>query len=296
MTSGHITLREFDNISSLLYEKSGIRLAGKEKMVIARLARKVRESGCGSIGEYYRNVVEDSTGQQLNGLIDALSTNHSGFLREPAHFDFLRTLVLSSTANSIRIWCAAAATGEEPYTMAFSVLDALGPEAFARVRILATDISTRALHAAKQGIYAEARLSGVPADWLQKYMLRGTGRWEGSFRVKPEIRRMLEFRRLNLIEPFHHPEPFPVIFCRNVMIYFDKNTQARLVNRLVRALAPGGYLVVGHAESLTGIDHPLEYVSPATYRLQAEAPPLSHAGNSTRGNRATATSRNGGGP
>jgi chemotaxis protein methyltransferase CheR len=199
-------------------------------------------------------------------LLDALTTNFTSFLREPAHFEFLRKSILPNLEGPIRIWSAGCSTGEEPFTIAFSLIEELGPAAFWRCRILAADISSHALAAARRAVYPADRFSDFPPDCLPSYLLRGTQNWDGWFRVKPSIRAMIDFRRLNLVEPFHHPQPFQVIFCRNVMIYFNKATQVDLVNRLFRSLAPGGYLFIGHSESLTGLAHPYQYIQPAVYR------------------------------
>jgi chemotaxis protein methyltransferase CheR len=148
-------------------------------------------------------------------------------------------------------------------------LDALGSASRPNLQIVATDISSRALKEAQRGVYPAARLENLPSGWQRAFFLKGERNWAGSYRVKPEVIRRIEFRRLNLIEPFTHPEPFSVIFCRNVMIYFDKPTQQTLVQRLAAQLEPGGYLPIGHSESLTGIDHPLTYVRSTVYRKVA---------------------------
>jgi chemotaxis protein methyltransferase CheR len=264
-----LTPAEFQEIRRLAYEKFGLDLRqGKEELVSARLGRKIRESNCRSFREYYRHVLDDSTGEALIGMIDALATNHTGFLREPAHFDFLRDKVLPELAakSTIDIWSAACSTGEEPYTIAFTVMDKMLPSDYGKLRILATDISTKALDSARRATYPAERFAEFPALWMRRFLLRGQGQWKGWYRMKPEVTSRVEFARLNLVEAFSHSRRFPVIFCRNVMIYFDKPTQERLVNRLAEHLAPGGYLFVGHAESLTGVNHPLQYVRPAIYR------------------------------
>jgi chemotaxis protein methyltransferase CheR len=204
----------------------------------------------------------------LIGMIDALATNHTGFLREPAHFDFLRDQILPALAgrHTIDIWSAACSTGEEPYTIAFTAMENMLSSDYGRLRILATDISTKALDSARHATYPAERFAELPPGWMPRFLLRGQGRWKGWYRIKPEVSGRVEFARLNLVEPFSHTRRFPLILCRNVMIYFDKPTQERVVNRLAGHLEPGGYLFVGHAESLTGVDHPLQYVRPAIYR------------------------------
>lgn len=261
---------EFAKIRRLAYDTFGLDLRnGKEPLVSTRLNKKIREYGFRSFDEYYRHVVGDSTGESLIQLIDALTTNHTSFFREPAHFQFLKRAVLPEWAKrgtAIDIWSAACSTGEEPYTIAMCVLEELGASAAGRLRILATDISTRVLEKAEQGIYPADRMDGIPGPQLRKYWLRGEGDWSGHYRAKKEVRALIEFRRLNLMEALPQIGPFPLIFCRNVMIYFDKPTQQRVVQRLTGRLEPGGYLLTGHSESLTGIDHGLEYVQPAVYR------------------------------
>ena len=201
-------------------------------------------------------------------LIDALSTNFTSFLRESAHFDFLKEKALPPLVNrsTVEIWCAAAATGEEPYSLMLTMLDQFGGLAADRCRMLATDISTNALAQAKKAVYAEDRLASVPKEWLSKYTLRGEGNFKGLYQIKPEVSRRIDFRRLNLIEPITHGKVFPIIFCRNVMIYFDRPTQEKVVKQLTACLEPGGYLFVGHSEGLNGINHSLHFVRPAVYQ------------------------------
>jgi chemotaxis protein methyltransferase CheR len=262
-----LNTREFERISQLAFESCGIDLrTGKRELVQARIGKKMRQGRFGSFKEYLRHVEADRTGQELIALLDCLTTNFTSFLREPAHFEFLRETILPGIRGEIRIWSAACSTGEEPFTIAFSMLEELGKAEANRIKILATDISTRVLETAKAATYQADRFTGCPPQWLKEYLLRGTGKSEGLCRVKPEVRNLIEFRRFNLMETFHPAQPFHVIFCRNVMIYFDKETQEGVVNRLATCLAPGGYLLVGHAESLTGLRHPYSYVKPAVYR------------------------------
>jgi chemotaxis protein methyltransferase CheR len=262
-----LSQREFDQITSLAFRTCGIDLKnGKQELVQARLGKKIRQGKFSSFKQYYEHVVADTTGEELIDLLDALTTNFTSFLREAAHFDFLRKTIVPGINGPIRIWSAACSTGEEPYTIACSLLEELGMPAASRIQILASDISSRALAAAERGAYEAERFKAFPKDWLRKYLLRGSGASEGWLRVKPPIRQMIEFRRLNLMHSFQPAQPFHVIFCRNVMIYFNKETQGELVNRFASCLAPGGYLLIGHSESLTGLQHPYDYVKPAVYR------------------------------
>ena len=260
--------RVFDRICELIQERTGIELHdGKQALVSARLGKQLRESGCTGYDQYLQQVEADRTGESLSALIDALTTNYTSFLREPSHFDQLKQILPSLAARpSIEIWCAAAATGEEPYTLAITMLEALGMNAHSRCKVVATDISTRALLTARRGMYPLDRLRGAPQAWFSQYWQKGAGQYAGMCKVKPEVARMVEFRRLNLIEPFTHPGLYPVMFCRNVMIYFSKSTQEKVVARMAAFLEPGGHLFVGHSESLTGIEHSLEFVAPALYR------------------------------
>lgn len=261
--------RTFEKIRRLVYDTAGIDLKeGKEQLVSARLGKKLRETKCRTYEEYLSGVEADRTGESLIALIDELTTNFTSFMRETAHFDFLREEVLPKLAGRdvVEFWCAAAATGEEPYSLIFTMLDALGGPRKAQCRLLATDISTRALRAARKGVYPAERFASCPREWLPKYLLRGDGDFQGLYQVKPDIARRIDFRRLNLIEAFNAGRQFPLISCRNVMIYFDKPTQEKVVNRLSSFLEPGGYLFVGHSESLAGINHPLQFVKPAIYQ------------------------------
>jgi chemotaxis protein methyltransferase CheR len=261
--------KTFDRIRRLVYDTAGIDLrSGKEQLVSARLGKKLRENSCRTYEEYLSGVESDRTGESLIALIDALTTNYTSFLRETAHFDFLRQVILPKLCERdvIDVWCAASATGEEPYSLIFTMLDALRGNLRTQCRLLATDISTRALKAAQKGVYPAERFAACPQEWLPRYLMRGDGAFKGLYQVKPEVARRIEFRRLNLIEAFSVTRKFPLISCRNVLIYFDKPTQEHVINRLASFLEPDGYLFVGHSESLAGIKHPLKFVKPAIYQ------------------------------
>jgi chemotaxis protein methyltransferase CheR len=255
---------EFEQIRQLAWRTFGLDLKpGKEEMVAARLGRVLREGGFHSYRDYHRHVLADSTGHALAAMIDALATNHTAFLREPAHFDFFRDQVVPQIADgNPEIWCAACSTGEEVWTLAFLMNDALPSGQF---RISATDISNKALQIARRAIYPAERCAGLPANWLKRYMV-AMGTTPQSYQVSAEIRRQVSFQRVNLLDRVPWRKRFPAIFCRNVMIYFDQATQEHVVIQLSECLEPGGYLFVGHAESLTRIANSLEYVRPAIYR------------------------------
>jgi chemotaxis protein methyltransferase CheR len=265
---------EFRQISQLAYDRFGLDLKkGKEALVAARLGKRLRKGGFKSFDDYYRHVLSDRTGEALIELIDALTTNHTSFMRERAHFEFLTRAASEELreAATLEIWSAACSTGEEPYTIAMCLSDVLARPGGPRrnFRILATDISTRVLGIAKRGVYDAERFRELPEAWRKAYLLRGGGESQGFYKLKPELASRIAFERLNLIEPFPRGRLFHVIFCRNVMMYFDKATQQDIVQRLTACLEPGGYLFVGHSESLTGVEHQLKYVRPATYRKEA---------------------------
>lgn len=264
-----LTASEFQQIRDLAYQRSGLDLKrGKEALVAARLGKKLRELGFQTFAEYHRHVLADATGDALVQLIDALTTNHTSFLRERTHFEFLARAAKEEfrAVSTLRIWSAACSSGEEPYSIAMCLSDALAGTPARQFRILASDISTRVLAAARRAVYPVSRFEEVPDAWRRACLLRGQGQSLGFYKVKPEVAGQVEFQRLNLIEPLPQLGSFHVIFCRNVMMYFDKPTQQSVVQRLTGCLERGGYLFVGHSESLTGIEHALEYVRPAIYR------------------------------
>jgi chemotaxis protein methyltransferase CheR len=266
-----LTDRDLKAVSRLVYEKSGITLhAGKKALVTARLQKRVRQGGFETFARYLKHVEADASGDELTALLDAIATNHTSFFREAQHFDFLRDTVLPPLAAKpggprIRGWSAACSTGEEPYTLAMTCLERFGAQAADRVHLLASDLSTKALKAARAGVYKADRVTGLPYDVLRRHFEKGLGAQAGTVRVKPAVRHMIEYRQINLLDPVT-PGPFEFIFCRNVMIYFDGSVQQRVVRALEQRLAPGGYLFISHSESLNGVTHGLRWVAPAIYR------------------------------
>ena len=264
--------RDLEAITRLVYEKSGIALhAGKRALVTARLQKRVKQGGFATFAQYLKHVLGDTSGDELTTLLDAIATNHTSFFREAQHFEFLRDVVLPPLAargdgTPILGWSAACSTGEEPYNIAMTCLDRLGEEACRRVRLLASDMSTKALKAARTGVYKAERVEGVPIETLRKHFQKGLGAQHGTVRVSPRVQQLVEFRQINLLELPPPGQPFDFIFCRNVMIYFDKQVQQRVVQALERRLAPGGYLFISHSESLNGTSHGLTWVAPAVYR------------------------------
>jgi chemotaxis protein methyltransferase CheR len=264
-----IKASEFALIRDFANKTFGLDLRnGRELLVSARLGKHIRAGGFRSFAEYFRFVQADRTGESLTALIDALATNHTSFLREKDHFDFLVNKVVPewSGRSSVSVWSAACSTGEEPYSILFSLADAFEGRTSPIINITASDISTKVLKVAGEGAYSADKIRGIPQHWLRKYFDASRAKQEDIHQVRAEWRARILFRRFNLMQPVPAGQRYSVIFCRNVMIYFNRTTQSALVNRLANCLEPGGYLFVGHAESLTGIDHPLTYVRPAVYR------------------------------
>ncbi|MGE3276432.1 MAG: protein-glutamate O-methyltransferase CheR [Vicinamibacterales bacterium] len=268
-----LTDRELGAVIRLVYERSGITLHdGKRALVVARLQKRLRAGGFRSFTDYLSFVERDQSGQELVALLDAIATNHTSFYREAQHFEFLTTQVLPAwreraKGRALEVWSAACSTGEEPYTLGMVITDAM-PELAdpARCRILASDLSTKALARARAAVYPMDKVQDLPRDILRRHFERGMGAQAGLARVGPAIRRLVTFEQRNLLEIGDVGRRFDVIFCRNVMIYFDKAVQQRVVSMLERHLAPDGHLVISHSESLNGVAHELKWVAPAVYR------------------------------
>ena len=259
----------YDKFRQLIYDKSGIKLGDqKEALVSSRIGKRMRELGITDPREYLQWVLNDDSGQELVQLLDVISTNVTSFYREPQHFDLLDSLLRkwwSEGQRKFRIWSAASSTGEEPYTIAVVVMEALGTQA-SDVKILATDISTRVLEQCRRGEYDRNRVEGVPFMLRDKYFDAVRDDYGAVYRVKDRLKSMMSFRRLNLsTPPFPMRGPLDVIFCRNVMIYFDNQVRARLLEDMYRLLKPGGFLMVGHSESLTGLVSRFKPVRPSVY-------------------------------
>jgi chemotaxis protein methyltransferase CheR len=261
--SAPLTPKQFKRLSALLYSITGINLQpGKEQLVKARLWKRVHAHGLGGFEEYLDLVEGGRDPDELSIMVDSLSTNKTSFFREPSHFDFLRERLLEGGPSApVRIWSAGCSSGEEPYTIAMVVTETLSSAG--HVRLLATDVSTRVVAQARQGLYADATLDDLsPARRRRFFTAQADGRW----RANDELRGMIRFAHLNLMQDWPMRGPFDSIFCRNVMIYFDRPTQDRLITRFRELLRPGGYLFIGHSESLSGRPLGLDYIQPALYR------------------------------
>jgi chemotaxis protein methyltransferase CheR len=264
-----LTQAQFSAVSGMVYRICGINLhEGKFGLVRSRLASRLREVGMKDFDSYLDLVAADASGRELESLVDALTTNKTSFFREPKHFDLLRQRVLPEVyvpGRPLRIWSAGCSSGEEPYTLAMVLNDELGAGS---ARILATDISTRMLSRARQGIYGDDALAAVPAVTRQRYFRCVTPAVPRSYEVSEALRAMVRFAKLNLMAPWPMSGPFDLISCRNVMIYFDKPTQQKLVDRFWDILAPGWFFA-GHSESFAALDHGFRYVQPAVYQKPA---------------------------
>lgn len=272
---------DFDFIRTLVYERSRISLdRSKRELVTARVAKRLRAHRMESIADYCRMLRDPSQEDERARLIDVISTNHTFFFREADHFAFVeRTVIPEMLARSrrepwprLRAWSAACSSGEEPYSLGMTLEQGLAGTHWNWV-VEATDISHRMLEKAERAIYsAEALRSALPA-WARAFFQRGIGPQEGFFRVRASVRARVRFQHANLLDaaaPF--TERFHLIFCRNVLIYFDRPTQAELIRRLTSLLIPGGYLMVGHSETLNGIEHELESLRCSIYRRPPNRP------------------------
>lgn len=240
---------DFSRVQSLIYQRAGISLHdGKHAMVYSRLSRRLRETGYQSFREYL-GWLETHDGSEWQEFVNALTTNLTSFFREHHHFEILASHLKTKPATTPwRVWCNAASTGEEPYSIVMTAVDALGPHA--NFKLSASDIDSKVLAIAAKGAYRLEGLKGIDAGRMQRFFLRGKGSNEGLIRIKPELQRMIEFLSVNLIRddwPFR--EPFDIVFCRNVMIYFDAPTQRRVLEKIHRTMKPGGLLFVGHSEN-----------------------------------------------
>ncbi|MCL6618991.1 MAG: chemotaxis protein CheR [Thermomonas hydrothermalis] len=271
-TAFEFTDRDFRRVCKMIYARAGIHLGeNKRDMVYSRLSRRLRALGLQRFADYL-DLVEQQPEQEEQAFINALTTNLTSFFREAHHFDALREQLRALPRGShADIWCCAASTGEEPWSLAITACEAFASDT-PPVRILATDIDTNALATAERGIYGMDRITDLSAERKRRFFLRGTGPNEGRVKVKPFLQRLVEFRQLNLLAPdYGLRQQFIAVFCRNVMIYFDKPTQYEVLRKIVPLLAPGGRFYAGHSESFT---HALDLLQPCgrtIYRATREA-------------------------
>ena len=265
----------FERVQEMIYRHAGIALKpGKIQMVHSRLLRRLRALHIDSFDRYLDQLDHiGSASAEWQEFVNALTTNLTSFFREQYHFPILtRHLQSLRKPGPVRIWCAAASTGEEPYSIAITAADALGRPS-GDVQILATDIDTRVLEAAQRGVYPRDAVERLDVSMLKRHFLRGKGANEGFVRVSEALRQLVTFRQLNLLDPsWPMRERFDAIFCRNVLIYFDKPTQVRVVQKLAACLAPGGLLFVGHSENFTHMRDCVELTGKTVYRAVRPSP------------------------
>jgi chemotaxis protein methyltransferase CheR len=267
--------RDYTRLCDLIYREAGIRLGAEKKIMLeVRIKKRLRALGLNSYA-HYCDFLFGHEGMQveLEPLIDVVTTNKTDFFREPGHFDYLiekavpELIAHNGNGKALTVWSAGCSTGEEPYTLAMVLSEYAANHPGLRFKILATDISTIVLKKAAMGIYSGEVADPVPAAYKRKYFMHSRERGEDLVRVVPELRHMVEFRRLNFMNSdYGISERIDAIFCRNVIIYFDRPTQERILGMLARLLLPGGYLFVGHAETLHDMKLPLELVAPSLYR------------------------------
>ncbi len=271
-----MTEKEFLRYSAFIESELGIKMPpAKKTMLEARLQKRLKAHSLASFSDYYDFVFgPDADGSELICLIDAVTTNKTDFFREPVHFDYLvRTAVPelldgeTGRTRDLLVWSAGCSTGEEPYTIAMVLSEFRGTNPGFRFSVIGTDISSRVLEAAATAIYESEKIGPIPVPLRRKYLLRSKDPEKGLMRVSPELRSLVSFHRVNLMEDRYGLEgAADVIFCRNVIIYFERATQERLVGRLVRCLRDGGFLFMGHSETLMGMSLPLRTVAPTIYR------------------------------
>jgi len=258
--------KDFAKFREFVYRAAGIHMpATKKALVAGRLLKRLRHHQLTSYGEYFQLIMSGDERTELQTALDLLTTNETYFFREPQHFDFLRTTILTANkpGDTFRVWSAACSSGEEPYTLAMVLADVLGARAW---EILASDISSRVLAKAQMGQYNMERAERISQAHLKAYCLRGIGSQHGTFLIDPALRRRIRFTSLNLNESLPDIGLFDVIFLRNVMIYFSLETKQQVVSRLLTVLKPGGYFIISHSETLHGITDQLSMVRSSIYR------------------------------
>jgi chemotaxis protein methyltransferase CheR len=263
-----ITEKEFNQIRSLIYDIAGISMSPvKKPLVVGRLNKRLRHYQFSNFNQYYDYVTNKVNGAELQVMVDLLTTNETYFYREPKHFEFLSEVVLPETNKGIefKVWSAASSSGEEPYTLAMTLADHFGIQG--NWNILATDISSRVLERARQGVYNISEAEKIPKDILRKYCLKGVRSHEGSLIIDDKLKRKISFEQFNLnSEQWQGRGEFDVIFLRNVMIYFDQETKRKLVANLANHLKPNGYFVIGHSETLNAVSDRFNPIRPSIYR------------------------------
>jgi chemotaxis protein methyltransferase CheR len=265
--------RNFEALARYIYDYSGIKMpSSKMTMLEGRLRRRLRATGISSFNDYCDYLFKhDGIETESIYLIDAVTTNKTDFFREPKHFEYMEQVALPELVSAghkrIRLWSSACSTGAEPYTMAMIMQEFVDGQSGLDYRILATDLSTEVLQAARRGVYARDMIVPVGSEMRRKYVMMARDTTRSDVRIHPRLRSMVGFARLNLMDnAYKVGDPMHLIFCRNVLIYFDKPTQAKVLSRLCDCLLPGGYLFVGHSETVTGISLPVRQVANTVFK------------------------------
>jgi len=267
-----ISDKDFALFSKLVYDKTGINLAqgNKKQLLQSRVNKVLRKRNIATYRDYYDIVKNDETGRELEEFINLISTNVTQFFREEKHFDFLKEVWFKDFdfkhSQHVKIWCSASSTGEEPYTIAITMQELLGDKY--GYDIFASDIDTTVLQRAAKGVYPVSSVEKMDKHLVKKYFQEGKNDAAGYVKVKDILKKHVKYQRLNLIEPFRLPTTYDIVFCRNVMIYFDTPTKQSIVYKFFDVMNNGAYLMIGHSESLNGFKHPFKYVQPATYRKE----------------------------
>ncbi len=268
-----ITDEEFLRISTFMKDRYGIDLSQKKVIVNGRLENYIRANGWKNFHQYMDEVENDKSGTQEKMLVNFLTTNHTYFMREFEHFEYFKNVVLpwlrkkEASGRDLRIWCGAASTGEEPYTIAMVLADFFGLEKNQwDTKVLATDISTKVLKQASTGVYSGEQLKNLPENWKRHFFKSISG--SGQFQVTDDLKKEVLFRQFNLMDPFPFKKKMHTIFLRNVMIYFDEKTKSDLVRKVCDTLVPGGYLFIGTTETLDRNNTPLQIIKPSIFRKE----------------------------
>ena len=267
-----LTDRDFQTIRKMVYEHTGINLSeAKKDMVYSRLARRLRQLGLEKFSDYLA-LLDDADNVEIGNFINSVTTNLTSFFRENHHFEYLRDDLLpalmqkNAASRKIRIWSAGCSTGEEPYSIAMTVREVISESSGWDVKILATDLDTNVIATGSSGVYTEERINGLSNGLKQRWFLKGKGGSAGKVRVSPELQQIITFRQLNLMGEWPFKNKFDIIFCRNVVIYFDKPTQSRLFDRYANNLDPEGHLFVGHSETLYKVSDRFKLLGKTIYR------------------------------
>lgn len=270
-----LTQDEFDKLSRFIYKESGIKMPPVKKVMLqSRLQKRLRELNMTTFKEYIDFVFsKDGLNAEIIHMLDVVSTNKTDFFREPVHFDFLTSTVLPEFvrqrvgARTIKVWSAGCSSGEEPYTLAIVMADFAEKNPGFDYSIVGTDISTQILQKAVDAVYKEERVSIIPLETKRKYFLKSKDRTNPTVKVVADLRKRVRFGRLNFMDTYYDvPETFDAVFCRNVLIYFDRETQEKVINKLCDKLRPDGYFFLGHSESIMNMDVPLKQVKPTIFK------------------------------